>query len=483
MQAVSCPERSSERVNAFSQALSNFVAYCRTHVASSMALSVQTCRNYCANLGRYAVGETINDLKGAAAGRPAVLVAAEPPLARNVHLLTRPGVRERVVIIAAQTVLKPLLDRGVRPHFVTALDYHEISRRFYEGLPELNDVTLVAECKANAKVLDGYPGPVRVLQNNFLDALLGPLARPIVPIKAGSTVAHLSLYLAQHLGCDPVMMIGQDLGFSDGLYYCPGTAIHDVWAAELGPFNTLEMMEWQRIVRHKAHLRKLSDHAGRPIYSDEQMLTYLAQFERDFADAPQQIIDATEGGVPKAHTTVMPLDEALGRYATAALPALDMPPRTLDPQRLAETVAHLHRRIDEVKRLRATSRETTPLLKKMLRDQRDPRLMARHFTKLEALQTRVRELHQAFALVNELNQVGVLKRVRADRAIRVHDDADPHEKQRQQLERDRENVRWLAEACDEALRIFQAARDKAAKQLDDPALVATPCEAVKGGAA
>ena len=30
--------------------------------------------------------------------------------------------------------LKPLLERGIRPHFVTALDYHEISERFYEGL-------------------------------------------------------------------------------------------------------------------------------------------------------------------------------------------------------------------------------------------------------------------------------------------------------------------------------------------------------------
>ena len=53
-----------------------------------------------------------------------------------------------------------------------------------------------------------------------------------------------------------------DLGFSDGLYYFPGTAIHDVWAPELGPFNTLEMMEWRRIVRHRNHLKKLDDIRG-----------------------------------------------------------------------------------------------------------------------------------------------------------------------------------------------------------------------------
>ena len=101
------------------------------------------------------------------------------------------------------------------------------------------------------------PGPIRVAQSKYLDKALASLAKPIVPIAAGATVAHLSFYLAQHLGCDPIILIGQDLAFSDGLYYCPGTAIHDVWATELGQFNTLEMMEWQRIVRHRGALERI----------------------------------------------------------------------------------------------------------------------------------------------------------------------------------------------------------------------------------
>src|SRR5690606_40495396 len=117
-----------------------------------------------------------------------------------------------------------------------------------------------------------------------------------VAIAQGATVAHLSFYLAQHLGCDPIVLIGQDLGFSDGLYYAPGTAIHQVWAAELSPFNTVEMMEWQRIVRHKGHLQRMTDVNGAPIFSDEQMLTYLKQIEKGFAAAKergQTVMDAT----------------------------------------------------------------------------------------------------------------------------------------------------------------------------------------------
>jgi hypothetical protein len=348
---------------------------------------------------------------------------------------------------------------------VTALDYHEISTRFYECVGELPDVTLVAEMKANKAVLDAFPGPVRVLQNDYLDRLVGPGKRRIAKLKAGSTVAHLSLYLAQHLGCDPIAMIGQDLGFSDGLYYCPGTAIHNVWAPELSGFNTLETMEWKRIARHKNHRQKRQDVRGQPIYSDEQMLTYHAQFERDFDEAPQQIIDATEGGLPKKGAEPMELNAFLDRFATAPLEALPVAPRELEPARLEHAAGLLAQWVKGVTEFGALSRDTASLMKKMLRDQREPGKMDGHFHKLEKNQKRVAEMGQVFSLINELNQIGVFKRLKADRAIRLGDNASPLEKQAAQLERDLENMSWLIESSDEALSIFDEARQRVDQQI------------------
>ncbi|QNN22881.1 motility associated factor glycosyltransferase family protein [Planctomycetales bacterium ZRK34] len=463
-----------QQLKTFTDQFAKLVSYLRTNMATTLVNAAVTCRNLTHNLGHYAAGATVNELAGAAAGFPAVLVSAGPSLARNVQLLAEPGVRDRVVIIAVQTVLKPLLARGIRPHFVTALDYHEISARFYESLPDLPDVTLVAEPKAHPVVLDRYPGPIRVLGNSFLDKLLGPLVRPITPIRAGSTVAHLSLYLAQHLGCDPIIMVGQDLGFSDGLYYCPGTAIDDVWAGELNPFNTLDMMQWQRIARHKSNLQKRVDINERPIYSDEQMLTYLAQFERDFAAAPQTIIDATEGGLPKQHTAPMTLESALACYANRPLPQLPAASIEPDRDRLRQVGDLLTDRIEQVKQFRTVSRKTMPILNNMLRDQRDHAKMNRLFDKLEKHKKRAAELGEVFALVNELNQVGLFNRVRADRAIEADDTGDPYERQRRQLDRDVDNIDWLIQACDETLDIFTGALKRVADQqaeIDEPATV------------
>src|SRR5204863_1237303 len=140
------------------------------------------------NLDRYVTRAGVADLAGAAQGRPAIVVAAGPSLRRNLHLLKRPGIRDRFVIVAVQTVLKTLLAKGIRPHFVTALDYHEISRRFYEGLTasDVEGVTLVAEPKCNRAILEAFPGTVRCVGDHVLDQVLGPkLVRPMGEIQPG----------------------------------------------------------------------------------------------------------------------------------------------------------------------------------------------------------------------------------------------------------------------------------------------------------
>src|SRR5205814_9504770 len=126
--------------------------------------------------------------------------------------------------ISVQTIVQPLLEMGIVPHFVTSLDYPYFSTRYYEKLPADLKTHLVAEPKASPKIFDLYPGPVTILGNDYADRLLREFSRDIDKgrLRSGATVAHLAYYLAEHLGCDPICFVGQDLGFSDGLAYAPG---------------------------------------------------------------------------------------------------------------------------------------------------------------------------------------------------------------------------------------------------------------------
>jgi len=448
-------QRFGEQVQRFGQMVTDLLAYARTHVATQLVNASRTYSNLTNNLPHYAAGATTNELHRIAEGYPAVCVSAGPSFAKNVDLLRDEAVRRNVIVITAQTTLKPLLDRGIKPDIVTALDYHEISRRFYENLPPLDDVTLVAEPLASSAILDSFPGPIRVTQSIYLDRLLGEHARPIVNVPYGATVAHLSVYVAQHLGCDPIILVGQDLAFSDGLYYAPGMPVHNVWASELGRFNTIEMMEWKRVARLKGHLKEDVDVNGRPVYTDEQMRTYLKQFERDFAAAPQTIIDATEGGVMKASTLPMPLRDALEQHATRPVPKLPLPPATLDTDRLKAALRMTKQRLAEVQDIRRTTQRTVPILRQIAEHQRDEQRVNRLFQQLEKNRKHVQEtLAVAFEMVNQLNAIGAFKRTRDDRRIH-HSTGEGVERQSAQIDRDLRNLDWLVQACDEAVQILR----------------------------
>ncbi|HZW07484.1 MAG TPA: 6-hydroxymethylpterin diphosphokinase MptE-like protein [Phycisphaerales bacterium] len=462
----------------FMERFTAVVATVRVSIASTMVQTLVTLRNCLQNLDHYATCPGIESLRGAFAGRTAIVVSAGPSLQRNIDLLSRRGVADRFVIVAVQTVLRPLLDKGIRPHFVCALDYHEVSRRFYEGLTEeaVRGVTLVAEPKVNPSVPSAFPGKIRMVGDGFLDLVLGEgeggLARPMGRLPAGTTVAHLCCYLARFLGCDPVCLIGQDLGFTDGQYYAAGASIHGVWGAELNEFKTLETMEWQRIVRHRPILRKETDHLGRPVYTDEQMHTYLTQFARDFraeAQAGRTTIDATEGGVRKPGTVCRPLaeviDEELARPAPAeSVPAVlarvELGEGTREKAPTLKAVGDRLRHVRQgVWRIGELSRRAGGHLSEAAEHHKDQQRVNGLIAKLEGSRAQVRAIEPGWTAVQLLNQAGAFRRMRADRALSVEEGLDAMARQRRQIERDLKNVEWLAETADEMAGLLDGAAE------------------------
>jgi len=451
----------------FGKIFSDVLKATRTHVITTLANARVSFRNALMNLDYYAASAGVETLKDACKGKPAIVVSAGPSLERNIELLADPEVRNSVVIIAVQTVLKQMIERGIKPHFVAALDYHEISKRFYEGLTavDVEGVRLIVEPKANPAILDAFPGEVLCVSDELLDTLLcDELKREMGTLPMGGTVAHLCYYFARHLGCDPVIFIGQDLGFTDGQYYAAGAAIHRVWSGEISSHNTLEMMEWQRIARMKGLLRKKTDIHGRPIYSDEQMSTYLAQFESDFQKDTEKgmtIIDATEGGVRKLHTTVVTLKDAIMKFIVGGHVEI---PKTLDqqqndPRRKEQIQRRLDSVISDCERIVYLSDQSIGLLGAMIDHQQDQQRVNQLITEVQSVRDRVVKFEVAFKLSESVNQVGVLNRMKRDRAIEMDQNASAIDRQRLQIQRDIINVEWTRDAAKAVVAQLSSARD------------------------
>lgn len=451
--------RLGEGANEFSTTLLSVVRSTRTHLVTVLAHSGFTLRNILMNAGLYATRPGIESLKDSCKDGTAILISAGPSLERNLHLLDDPALRERVVIIAVQTMLKPLLKRGIKPDFITALDHHEISKRFYEGLTEqdVRGVRLVMEPKANAAIAQAFPGEILCTQEQQLDNVLGTdLTRSMGKLPAGATVAHLNYYLARHLGCTKIILIGQDLGFTDGQYYASGASIHSVWAGELSEHRTLEMFEWERIARMKNLLRAKKDIHGRQIFTDEQMSTYIAQFESDFkqdqeADPNLRVINATEGGVNIEFTEPLTLAKAIEQCVDdRAIQIPETRDQEIDDEqrrlRIKTRFELVIRQLDSIGR---NSTKTLDFIASALDHPEDERHIDRCISKIHVIRDDVMASEPGFGLVNFINQKGGLDRFKVDRLIALESDLSKTDRQIKQLERDANNIRWIMSSVKE----------------------------------
>ena len=437
--------------------LDEFSSFSRTSLNTVVLNSRRTAENISRNLGWYVATPGLSRLAGRYKAKPAVIVSAGPSLRKNKHLLK--GLEDHAVMIAVQTTLQPLLQMGIQPHFVTSLDYHEICTRFFEKLPPRLNAELVAEPKANSAILNMYPGPISLLGNTFAESLVREMNIGKPQLTGGATVAHLAFYLAEHLGCDPIIFVGQDLGFSDGLFYSPGTSYEDVWRPELGRFCTVEMKQWEQIVRERFILRKIPDQQGRPMYTEERMFTYLQQFERDFLRSKSRVIDATEGGAAKQGATVMPLAEAIEKFCVQPLgPAVRDYPK-LQWERLEEGLTCLTRRSDEARQIEQITEHALPKLEEIRDHIDDQPRVNRVIGQIDLLRAKMNELGATYDLITELTQPTQLNRFTADRKISA-EKIEGMEKQRRQVARDIENVRGVMDAAHDFQRMIADVRDR-----------------------
>jgi hypothetical protein len=425
--------------------LGEFAAFCKTNMNTLLFNSEQTARNIAQNIGRYAATGSLGRLHERHRGKPAVIVSAGPSLGKNKHLLK--GLDERAVLIAVQTTLKPLLEMGVEPHYVTSLDYHEICTRFFEKLPGRIRTELIAEPKATPRVLEMMTGPLTLLGNDFAESLIRESKLNKPGLTSGATVAHLAFYLAEYLGCDPIIFVGQDLGFSDGLCYAPGTSYEDVWRPELSRFCTLEMKQWEQIVRDRPILRKIPDYQGRPMYTEERLFTYLLQFERDFGKSKSRIIDATEGGALKRGTTPMPLKEAIEKFCDHG--TIEFPQDAPEPRwdLLADCRKSILLRREEAVEIEKISRQTLPLLEEIRDYLDDQERVNGIIARIDSLRSRMDLLGRTYDQVTQFTQKTELRRFEADRklaALRL----TGRDRQQHQVERDIVNVRAMIAAAE-----------------------------------
>lgn len=165
------------------------------------------------NLTPCLTGGVLQDLLGALSGHTAILAAAGPALADSLDFIR--ANRDRAVLIAVNSAVKPLLAAGITPDFVVINDTSTDSEPTLAGLPTLTDTRLAAHCLSTTGSMEAG-GPCFGRTYFFGNFPGQPFPKRASLLLHGSVIT-TAFALAEYLGCTRAVLAGVQLSSPDPL--------------------------------------------------------------------------------------------------------------------------------------------------------------------------------------------------------------------------------------------------------------------------
>jgi len=282
------------------QTISNVIIEMNT----MLRFSEEWLQNLFANLPMIIESPGITRLYGKFSSQPAIIVAAGPSLNKNISLLRE--AKRKSVIICVGTALKPMLQVGIKPDLVLSIDggaanYRHFEEIDVEGIPLVFDITIYPEIPKQ------YTGPKLVggCHENLLRWVEQTLTEKKGLYEMGPSVACVAFDLAKKLGCNPIILVGQDLAYTDNKAHAQGTA-YDY--RTINDFRDRDIFEVEGV-------------DGHPVLTDRVLFAFLKWFETKIAASSEthDVIDATEGGAKISGTLIMSLAEAVKTFCQSEI--------------------------------------------------------------------------------------------------------------------------------------------------------------------
>lgn len=246
---------------------------------------------------------SIHQVKEHYKNRPALVVATGPSLNKQLPLLQK--YQDQFVIIAVDPAVPLLKQHGITPAFVVAVDP---KKRPYWKHNELDpETTFVLDLGCCPDV--AWSNNQRYLTTSSqvdVQRLLVSLGCEAPLLLTGGSVATTAFNIAAWMGANPIVMIGQDLAWTEGKHHAEGY---------VSQYNAASLQE-----RYDSGF-DVEGYDGQPVRTEKQLLYYKTWFEHRMKQMPETlVINATEGGAKIQGAIQLPFKTVCEEVAKTALP-------------------------------------------------------------------------------------------------------------------------------------------------------------------
>ncbi len=295
------------------------------------------------NISKKYKNPMLTDYKDKYKNKPAIIVSAGPSLHKNLDTLKK--YKDNALIFCVGTALRTLCSNGIVPDFVNVIERN--NTKVHYDVKEAKDIIFIAEPYTQSAYLDlNFKQFLTTSSLETDDArwFLEIANKELVDFETKGTVAYHAIYSAYYLGCNPIILIGQDLAYSDGQCYCKGSkfdGLKCVFDNELQKYKIVcddfekfkdayclsvkdRYTDEQKNKIVNARLEELNKNIYSVPGQDGNMLptegvySLFIEYIQDFAKRhknERNLINSSIGGAKIDGFNLMPLNEAITKYA------------------------------------------------------------------------------------------------------------------------------------------------------------------------
>ncbi len=255
--------------------------------------------NYFRNLRSFEHSSNLNCFHNQFKDMPALLISGGPSLTEALPMLK--ALQDKAVLAAAGSTITPLLKAGIVPHVMLGIDGGQDMSEVFNQV-ERDDILFAYVMSLHYDGVERYQGPKVYLRTNvekntlFLEKKI-KISTP--ELLAGGSVANVTLDFLMKLGCNPIIMVGQDLAYTNNLTRAEGA---DGAASIAGHYE--EMLKNPEYALEE-------DRFGNPILTNRVFLSMRRWFELFMSmHGDTTFVNCTTKGLRIANCQEMSLEEA-----------------------------------------------------------------------------------------------------------------------------------------------------------------------------
>ncbi|MGM0841687.1 MAG: motility associated factor glycosyltransferase family protein [Bacillota bacterium] len=248
------------------------------------------------------VKQFLEKYKGTYKNKPAIIIASGPSLDKNIHLLKE--AQGKALLLACDGSMESLKKHEITPDVVSSIERILLTyEAFYKGKNFPEETVLVAPAVVRPEIMNSFTNKtLSLFKNESFGNYFNNMVFDKGSVFSGACVAHQLMGIAVALEANPIILVGQDLAYSED-----------------GISHTCEASVKEKVNLENVNLY-VEDINGKKVPTTIIWKLFKDIYEQFISTIKTNCIDASEGGAYIKGTNIMPLKKVIDTYCEEEIP-------------------------------------------------------------------------------------------------------------------------------------------------------------------